>query len=69
MNESLLQFLPESFGKIKYYRLNDVKKVKSADNLKLFKRYQNDILQFEPDILIAVFTEENLLKLDRLDKD
>lgn len=69
MNESLLQFLPESFNTIKYYRLNDVKKVKSADNLKLFKRYQNDILQFEPDILIAVFTEENLLKLDRLDKD
>ena len=69
MNESLLQFLPESFGKIKYYRLNNVKKVKSADNLKLFKRYRNDILEFKPDILIAVFTEENLLKLDMLDKD
>lgn len=69
MNESLLQFLPESFGKIKYYRLNDVKKVKSADNLKLFKRYRNDILEFNPDILIAVFSEENLLKLDRLNKD
>lgn len=69
MNESLLQFLPESFGKIKYYRLNDVKKVKSADNLKLFKRYRNDILEFNPDILIAVFSEENLLKLDKLNKD
>lgn len=69
MNESLLQFLPESFGKIKYYRLNDVKKVKSADNLKLFKRYRNDILEFKPDILIAVFSEENLLKLDKLNKD
>ena len=69
MNESLLQFLPESFGKIKYYRLNDVKKVKSADNLKLFKRYRNDILEFNPDILIAVFSEENLLELDKLDKD
>ena len=69
MNESLLQFLPESFGKIKYYRLNDVKKVKSADNLKLFKRYRNDILEFKPDILIAVFSEENLLELDKLDKD
>ena len=69
MNESLLQFLPESFKEVKYYRLNDVKGVSSRDNLKLFKRYKNDILVFKPDILIAVFTEENLLKLDILNKD
>ena len=69
MNESLLQFLPESFNKIKYYRLNDVKNVSSKDNLKLLSRYQSDILAFKPDILIAVFTEANLLKLNMLDKD
>ena len=69
MNESLLQFLPESFKEVKYYRLNNVKNVSSKDDFKLLSRYQTDILAFEPDILIAVFTEENLLKLNMLNKD
>lgn len=69
MNESLLQFLPASFKHIKYYRLNDVKDVAPDDELKLLSRYRRKILKFKPDILIAVFTEENMLNLDALDKD
>ncbi|MBQ9271286.1 MAG: hypothetical protein IJ218_03375 [Alphaproteobacteria bacterium] len=69
MNEDFLQFLPYSFSELKYYRLNNVKKVRKEKVFNLLKRYKKDILDYKPDILILCITVGNLSQLVNLTKD
>lgn len=68
MSENLLQFLPYSFHQLKYFRLNNVKKVSHRDTFRLLSRYQHDIVKFQPDVLILCFTVDNLPYLLELAK-
>lgn len=66
MNENLLTFLPYSFKNLKYFRLNSVQDVLSKDEFKFLARYDKDIQNYKPDILILCITAENLTRLSNL---
>ena len=66
MGDYLSIFLPHSFKSLKYFRMNSVRDVPAADEYKLLKRYEKDILTYKPDILVLVFSTRNLTGLSNL---
>lgn len=63
MNENLLQFTPYSFKNTKYIRLNGVKDRKSKEEYKIMKYYKQEILDYQPDIMILCITPINLKRM------
>lgn len=63
MNENLLQFTPYSFKNTKYIRLNGVKDRKSKEEYKIMKYYKQEILDYQPDIIILCITPINLKRM------
>ena len=49
---NLLEFLPYSFKKVRYIRVNGPRKIERSERMKLLKYYKNEIQDFQPDILI-----------------
>ena len=59
-NENLLNFLPYSFEEVLYYRLNGVRGVPLEDTEEFLKRYKDDLLKYQPDILILTIRFEQI---------
>lgn len=59
MQENLNGFLPYSFKNLRYYRLN-TRKLPGKEQLKVFKYYKKDILDYNPQILVLCLTIDNL---------
>lgn len=58
-NENLMQFLPYSFSELKFYRINNTKKVSKEEEFKILKRFRSAIKDYKPDILILSVTVKN----------
>ena len=56
MNENLMTFAPYSFKETKYIRVRNVKNRKRTEEFKLIKYYKNEILHYNPDILVLCIT-------------
>lgn len=63
MNENLLEFTPYTFKKTKYIRINNVKDRKSKEEYKIMKYYKQEILDYQPDIIILCITPINLKRM------
>lgn len=69
-NENLMQFLPYSFSELIFYRMNNVRKVKSFEEFKILKRFHQKIADFKPDILVLSVTTSNVaFGLENMMKD
>lgn len=60
MSENLLQFLPQSFSELKYFRTNSKQVVPVSEEEKIMKYYRQEILDFKPDVVIFCFTVSNI---------
>ena len=61
-NENLLQFLPYSVKKLKYLRLNWYQ-LDEANQWKFMKYYKQELLDFNPDIVVITITAEMFSQL------
>ena len=52
---NLLEFLPYSFNKVRYIRVNGPRGIERTERMKLLKYYEDEIIDFQPDILILWF--------------
>ncbi len=68
-NEDFMQFLPYSFSELRFFRMNNVKKVPYSEEGKIFKRFKKDILELKPDIFILSVTTGNLPQLAKIMED
>lgn len=62
-SENLCEFLPFSFKNVLRLRNNNVKDVSRKDEFKIMKRFQKDILEYKPDILVFCITKGNIPNL------
>ncbi len=67
-NENLAEFTAFTFKDIKRIRNNGVKNIDDEDNFKIIKYYENEILDYKPDIIIFCITYRNLKNLNNLFK-
>ncbi len=65
-SENLTEFVPFTFKNVKRIRNNQVIGIKSEDEFKIMKYYENKILEYEPDILIFCITFSNIAQLHKL---
>lgn len=65
-SENLCEFLPFSFKNVLRLRNNSVKDVSPKDDFKIMKRFQKDILEYKPDILIFCITKGNVSSLHNM---
>lgn len=69
MSENLLQFLPQNFSELKYFRTNNSPIVPVAEEKKIMKRYKREILEYKPDILVFCFTISNIPGFVKFNED
>lgn len=69
MSENLLQFLPQNFSELKYFRTNNSPIVPVAEEKKIMKRYKREILEYKPDILVLCFTISNIPGFVKFNED
>lgn len=59
-NENLTEFIPPTFKNVKRIRNSNVKGVKNSDTFKIMKRYEKEMLDYKPDIIILGITYHNI---------
>lgn len=64
-SENLTEFIPFSFKNVKRIRNNSVG-VKEDEEFKIIKRYEKEILDYKPDIIIFCITLNNIERLRKL---
>lgn len=69
MSENLLQFLPQNFSELKYFRTNNSPIVPVAEEKKIMKRYKRELLEYKPDILVFCFTISNIPGFVKFNED
>ncbi len=65
-NESLTEFIPFCFRHVKRIRNNDVVGIQEKDEFKIISRYEKEMLDYKPEIIIFCITYENIDKLYNL---
>lgn len=65
-NENLTEFIPFTFKAVKRLRNNNVKGIKFEDEFKIIKYYQEEILEYNPEIIIFCITYGNIKELHNL---
>lgn len=58
--ENLTEFIPYTFKDVKRIRNNSVRGVKTEDEFKIMKRFEKEMLDYKPDIIIFCITYANL---------
>ncbi len=66
MNENLTEFIPFTFKNVKRIRNNNVKNIKAEEEFKIMKYYEEEILEYKPDIIIFCITYGNITSLHNL---
>jgi len=65
-NENLTEFIPFTFKNVKRLRNNNVKDISTNEEFKIIKHYEQEILDYQPDIVIFCITYNNIKELHDL---
>lgn len=66
MNENLTEFIPFTFKNVKRIRNNGVQERKESEEFKIIKYYEDEILSYQPDMIIFCITYSNIPQLHDL---
>ena len=64
--EAFSHFIPFTFKNVKKIRINIVKGIDDSDTYKIFKYYEKEIFDYNPDIIIFCFPYFSFYQLPHL---